>query len=98
MPVTRDYVQGYLDRGCHVHPGSNAIEVSALDDTILLKIYAWLRSQGFHARVRRETRGRTVLRIGGLESLQKYRKELGFLDPQKQDALDDLLDRKRDDV
>jgi hypothetical protein len=88
MKVSKDWVRGYLDRGCYIQPG--AIIVDGHSDVLLRAVYQKLRQMGLQC-VLRQYRDRFRLRIVGKASLRRWKALGGFLDPEKIVALDTAL-------
>jgi hypothetical protein len=91
VKVTKDWIRGYLDRGCHIQDG--AIVVDASSDKLLRTMYRKLRRLGLRCAIRR-CRDRFRLRIAGRPSLRRWKALGGFLDPEKVSALDHALKKR----
>lgn len=90
MQPDRSWVRGLADRSCQVLQEARAIVLTASNDHVLSKAAWFLRSLGVACRLRWKG-ARCTLRVGGLHALQRWQVEIGFLDPQKAQQLDEVL-------
>lgn len=86
--LNSDWVRGFADRSSSIRSG--AIILSGIDDKLLRLVSRLLRVLGVRNTVRRDSKGRTVVRVGSVAGLKAWHQQVGFSDPNKARKLDEM--------
>lgn len=93
-PMDKEYVRGFFDRLCSIDASTRAIVLTTDRVDLGRRVAAKVRAERIECSMRVHE-GRIKLRISTRDSLERWRKVFGFLDPAKARRLDDVLNSYR---